>query len=125
MKVTRMPEPIPNVTSLPDIPAHLQYLLNIVGFLLASAAVWYGYFIKGKKESAVATPTAPPSTFNSFVVVDSDFAEKLLAEHRRIAVVSEKIYAIMKHESTEAEIRRRVRQELARDKRKAKGLTED
>lgn len=91
---------------LSDLPTYFQALINIVGFLIASVAVWYAYFVKGRSKADVGTPPA----------LDNIRALKSISEDvERLANAADKIYDVMKHESDEAEIQRRVAEQLRRE----------
>lgn len=98
---------MPSQPPLPsELPTYFQALINIVGFLIASVAVWYAYFVKGRSK---ADTDAPPA-------LDNIRALKSIADDvKRLANASEKIYDVLKHESDEAEIQRRVKEQLLRE----------
>lgn len=102
-----MPEALP-----PDptqIPAYLQALLNIIAFLISATAVWYAYFIKGKSQASPSQGTP-----NSSLVFEVEMVRRISRDLNRMAESMEEMLNLMKKGEVEAEIERRVRQELKR-----------
>lgn len=97
-----------------DIPVYIQALLNLIAFLIAAVAVWYAYFVKGK-DKASGTADLPDiiSSFDARVWrgMGEDF-KRLTKDVNRLATAAEKIEAVLQHDSTEAEIERRVKEQL-------------
>lgn len=92
-----------------DLPSYFQALLSIIGFLIASAFAWYAYYVKGKKEIQSATEVP---------WFDLKVFRKMGEDLTRLADVAEKSYTILKKNSEEAEIQRRVDDELRHRKEK-------
>lgn len=109
------PETITQTTT--EIPAYLQTLINIVGFLIAATAVWYAYFVKGKGELKASAPTV----LSSYDKQLRNINENLY----RIANSLEKIEHIIKKNADEEEIARRVEERLAHMRRRKDRGTEN
>lgn len=87
-----------------EIPAYIQALLNIIAFFVAAAAMWYAYFVKGRHKAGLGDQENGLTNYKLIYKMNDNLF--------RIANSLEQIHDIVKHDSDEAEIQRRVKERL-------------
>lgn len=95
------------------LPESLTTILNAIAFLVAATGVWYAYFIKGKKAATQAAQEVDVASKHLVVSpIDGQLIVTMSANMERVANALEQVASIMQHNQTEAEIERRVREQL-------------
>lgn len=112
MKASTM-QPDTLLTAPNEIPQNIQVVLNSVAFLIAAVVTWYAYFIKGKRSSS--NPGAiNPQPLQANATVDPETIRQILFNVIKISDAQEAMLKLMQKGAIEAEIARRVKEELAK-----------
>jgi hypothetical protein len=95
------------------LPESLKVALNAIAFLAAATSVWYAYFVKGKKAAVTASEEVEVASKHLVISpVDGQVLHTLSHNIERVADALEEISSTMHRSATEAEIERRVREQL-------------